>query len=146
MAFPEPKNGLVISYSYLWRHEQEAGREEGVKNRPCAIVLVVKSHEDTRKVTVAPITHTLPHNPDVAIEIPLKVKQYLGLDNERSWIILDDFNEFVWPGFDLHPLPGKPGCYEYGLLPPVLFRRIINKVFSLKREGRGYTSSRDLIT
>ena len=32
MAFPEPVQGLVIRYSYLWRAEQESGQEEGVAN------------------------------------------------------------------------------------------------------------------
>ena len=33
--------GLVLRYSYLWRAEQLRGREEGVKDRPCAVVMVV---------------------------------------------------------------------------------------------------------
>jgi len=60
MALPEPECGLVVSYSYLWSNEQRAGKIEGLKNRPCAIVLVAKSDGDRRKVTVAPITHTPP--------------------------------------------------------------------------------------
>ncbi len=95
MALPEPESGLVISYSYLWSNEYKAGKVEGLKNRPCAIVLVVKSEEGSKKVTVAPITHTPPDNPDVAIQIPPRVKNHLGLDPEQSWIILDDFNEFI---------------------------------------------------
>ena len=118
MALPEPECGLVISYSYLWRNEYEAGKIEGVKNRPCAIILVVKNDNDSQTVTVAPITHTPPNNLAVAVEIPPRVKQYLGLDGERSWIILDDFNEFLWPGYDLRSIPGKIGKYDYGLLPP----------------------------
>src|ERR1700733_12534941 len=106
MALPEPECGLVISYAYLWRHESEAGQTEGLKDRPCAIVLAVAGGgSDPVTVTVAPITHTPPHNPDLAIEIPLKVKLHLGLDGSRSWIKLDEFNEFAWPGFDLRPVP-----------------------------------------
>ncbi|WP_292434662.1 hypothetical protein [Methylobacter sp.] len=95
MALPEPEFGLVISYSYLWRNEYKAGKNEGLKNRPCAIILVVKNDNDSRTVTVAPITHIPPVDPAVAIEIPPKVKKHLGLDGERLWIILDDFNEFL---------------------------------------------------
>lgn len=143
MPLPKPKHGLVISYSYLWREEQEAGREEGVKDRPCAIVLVVKEQDDQQKVTVAPITHTPPYHPDIAIEIPQTVKRYLGLDSEKSWIVLDDFNEFIWPGFDLRPVKDRSGRYEYGFLPPVLFQRVITKMLALRREGRAVFSSRD---
>lgn len=143
MAFPEPESGLVISYSYLWRHESEAGQEEGVKNRPCAILLVVNRQDETKRVTVVPITHTLPHDPTVAIEIPPKVKQHLGMDSERSWIILDDFNEFTWPGFDLYPIAEKPGRYDYGFLPPNFLKKIIGRALELKREGRVLSSQRD---
>jgi hypothetical protein len=91
MALPEPQGGLVISYSYLWRHERAAGQVEGVKSRPCAIVLAVRREgESGLIVTVAPITHSPLHDPTDAIEIPERVKRHLGLDGERSWIILDD--------------------------------------------------------
>jgi len=40
-GFPEPEAGLVISYSYLWKEEEERGQTEGHKDRPCAIVLAV---------------------------------------------------------------------------------------------------------
>ena len=75
----------MISYSYLWRHESAAGQTEGVKDRPCAIVVVVEGKDkDVKTVTVAPITHTPPADPANAVEIPPKVKQHLGLDAERS--------------------------------------------------------------
>ena len=135
MALPEPENGLVISYSYLWRNEYETGKIEGVKNILWAIILVVKDDDENQTVTVAPITHTPPSNPSVAIEIPPKVKHYLGLDGERSWIILDDFNEFLWPGYDLRPISGKTGKYDYGFLPPDLFAQVTNKIIELRQKG-----------
>ena len=48
MEFPLPEVGLVISYSYLWSDEAEAGHVEGRKIRPCAIVLVVQEAEGKR--------------------------------------------------------------------------------------------------
>jgi hypothetical protein len=41
VPLPRPEPGLVLSYSYLWHTEHEEGREEGVKDRPCVIVVVV---------------------------------------------------------------------------------------------------------
>ena len=41
MSLPEPERGLVIRYSYLWKSEHDEGRDEGIKDRPCAIVLNV---------------------------------------------------------------------------------------------------------
>lgn len=144
MGFPEPEGGLVISYSYLWRQEAEAGVVEGRKNRPCAIVLVTRRDEGgTATVTVAPITHRLPRDPSVAVEIPPAVKRHLRLDSGRSWIILDDFNVFSWPGFDLVPVPGTTGEYKYGLLPPRLFRTIIEKFAELRRQRRITSTPRD---
>lgn len=143
MALPEPEYGLMISYSYVWRHESEVGQIEGRKDRPCVIVAIVLEEDNQKLITVAPVTHIPPLDPIVALEIPPKVKKYLGLDGERSWIILDDFNEFVWPGYDLRPVPRKPGCYDYGLMPPLLFKQVIEKIFKLKREGRVFATSRD---
>ena len=30
---------MVISYAYLWRHQQDQGRDEGGKDRPCVVEL-----------------------------------------------------------------------------------------------------------
>jgi hypothetical protein len=93
-GFPEPEVGLVISYSYLWKEEEEQGLVEGRKDRPCAIVLTVAvpaAESNRRKqVAIAPITHSPPHDPKVAVEIPPRVKEHLGLDGERSWVILEE--------------------------------------------------------
>lgn len=140
MAIPTPEAGLVISYSYLWSHEHKGGKQEGLKNRPCAIILVVQNEEGSQKVTVAPITHTQPVNPDAAIEIPAKVKNYLGLDSERSWIILDDFNEFIWPGYDLRPISTKENNIDYGFLPPMLYQQIVSKILDLRHKTKSVTS------
>jgi hypothetical protein len=47
-----------------------------------------------------------PEHPDDAIEIPILTKQRLGLYAERSWIVISEVSEFVWPGPDLRPVPG----------------------------------------
>lgn len=144
MGLPEPVNGLVVSYSYLWRSEARAGLVEGRKNRPCAIILAIRqSDERGVLVAVAPITHTPPRDLSVAVEIPASVKQHLGLDAERSWVILDEFNIFTWPGFDLATVPGSKERYDYGLLPPGLFRKIIEKFGELRRQNRVAPTPRD---
>lgn len=38
MSLPAPRPGLVISYAYLWAREHGRGAEEGLKDRPYAIV------------------------------------------------------------------------------------------------------------
>lgn len=92
---------------------------------------------------VVPITHSAPRDLNVAIEIPLAVKTHLGLDSERSWVILDELNEFAWPGFDLRPIKGDDGRIDYGFLPPKLFQRLIEKFTELESQGRVGYAPRD---
>jgi hypothetical protein len=144
MALPDPQPGLVISYSYLWYHEQRAGREEGLKARPCVIVLAIDQQDDGGTlVRVVPVTHSPPANPDIAIELPQRVKQHLGLDAGRSWIVVDEVNDFVWPGYDLRPIPGTRHRVAYGFLPPRLFTSIVTRARDLWAQGRGKAAARD---
>jgi hypothetical protein len=99
MPIPTPEPGLVISYAYLWHHEHQAGQEEGRKDRPSVIVLAVeRAVNDTTVVVVLPITHNPPTVPAGAVEIPAAVKRHLGLDDERSWIVVAEGNEFGLAG------------------------------------------------
>jgi hypothetical protein len=116
---------LVIRYSYLWASQYAQGQEEGVKDRPCAIVLATADDADGQVVTVLPISHTPPTNPLFAVELPAAVKRRLKLDDERSWVILAEANRFTWPGPDLRPLrPGDAQSAAYGPLPYGLFEEI----------------------
>jgi hypothetical protein len=47
---------------------------------------------------VCPVTHSPPSDPGDAIEIPPATKRRLGLDDERSWIVLTESNRFVCQG------------------------------------------------
>ena len=120
---------MVIRYSYLWQREHERGQEEGVKDRPCAIILVVKVTQECRLVTVLPITHTPPTYGSLALEISYPTKQRLGLDAQRSWVVLNEANQFVWPGYDLRMKApgGSPESVVIGPLPRALFRDIRGK-------------------
>lgn len=146
-GFPEPQVGLVISFSYLWSEEAERGAVEGRKDRPCAIVLALENSQaetgKQKQVAVVPITHTPPRDLNVAIEIPLRVKKHLGLDSERSWVILDELNVFTWPGYDLRPLKDRDGRIDYGFLPPKLFASLIEKFTELDRAAKVDRTSRD---
>ena len=84
MSLPKPVAGLILRYSYLWRREHLEGRDEGQKDRPCAIIAALRVDDagDTR-VLVLPITHTPPDHPALAVEIPAAVKRRLQLDEAR---------------------------------------------------------------
>lgn len=135
MSFPAPHPGLVIRYAYLWKQEADAGREEGSKDRPCAIVLAVATEDGEQEVLVLPITHTPPLHAADAIEIPAETKARLRLDSARSWIAITEANAFVWPGPDLRPIPGRDeSTIAYGTLPPRFFAYV--RVKFLERDRR----------
>ena len=125
MPLPVPEPGLVIRYAYLWFSDYAQGQDEGDKDRPCAIILTTINEADQTVVAVLPVTHTPPRQADDAVELPLLVKRRLGLDDARSWVVVTELNRFVWPGPDLRPVPPtEAGRFDYGVLPPGLYRRI----------------------
>jgi len=96
-----------------------------VKDRPCVVILAVEDNQGIAIVTVAPITHTAPANVETAVEIPAATKRRLGLDDARSWIVVSEGNRFAWPGPDLRPI--TTGRFDYGFLPPSLYRQVRNR-------------------
>lgn len=93
-GLPQPEVGLVISYSYLWKEEEDLGHIEGRKDRPCAIILSVDVPDPRangrKQVAVAPITHTPPRDPNVAVEFPPRIavgfpQGLPGLDAKFAW-------------------------------------------------------------
>ena len=78
MSWPAPVPGLVV-------------------DRPCAVVLVLLDADDPPQVRVLPITQAAPAVADDALEIPPATKARLGLDSERSWVVLTEANDFRWP-------------------------------------------------
>lgn len=126
----------MIRYSYLWQRDQTRGMTEGMKDRPCAIVLTVTGSDDEKQVYVVPVTHSPPRDETAAIALPLRVKRHLGLDDEPAWIVLDEANRFVWPGPDLRFVPGsEPSSVVYGTLPPRLFAQVRDRVTEMVRNG-----------
>jgi hypothetical protein len=135
MVLPEPVPGLVVRYRYLWHDEAEVGRDEGRKDRPCAVVIALKDRLGRKQVVVAPITHSKPSKDPFAIHLDRRIKIRLGLDDEPSWIITNDLNVFEWPGPDLGRFqPGSSEKFEYGNLPASITRRLIEAVRTHSRD------------
>ena len=142
MALPTPEIGLVLNYAYLWHEEYLAGRDEGMKNRPSVIVLSsMLTEEGSTWVTVLPITHSPPKIKTMAIEIPQTIKKHLGLDDDQSWIVISEGNEFIWPGYDLRKVRGTQ-TYHYGFLPPRFFIQVRDAFVKHARESNVKTSLR----
>ena len=123
-TIPEPAD--VISYSYLWAHEAAEGKEEGLKDRPVVVVLARIIEGELTRLIVAPITHLEPPNGG-GVELPPAVKRHLGLDDERSWIISTEVNQFIWPGPDIRPAKGAETPL-YGAIPAKLFDHLKGQI------------------
>ncbi len=68
---------------------------------------------------------------------PQATKQRLGLDAERSWVMLSEANRFVWPSPDLRPLHGEDAAsVAYGLLPYRLSEEIRQKFIAYLKAHR----------
>ena len=120
MALPDPHPGLVICYSYLWADEHLRGREEGAKDRPCVVVMARQVVAGKTLVTVVPVTHAQPSDPQAAVEIPPS-----------------EVNDFIWPGPDLRHVPGsQPPRFDFGVLPPGLFRKVRDQLLALHAARR----------
>jgi hypothetical protein len=90
-------------------------------------------------VVILPITHSPPAQGTVGIEIPARVRQALGLDDAPSWVIVSEYNVDEWPNGGLTALPGRPGAFSYGFIPPRLFAQVKEKFLELSglRQSRG---------
>ena len=119
MPLPEP--GEVINFSYLGEREYRKGRDEGIKDRPVAVVLVRQMVDEITQLIVTPMTTKPACKDQVAIEVPQAARAQLGLSAERSWMIADEANRFAWPGYDLRPIKGKEPSISYGSGPSGLF-------------------------
>ncbi len=136
MALPEPNPGLVVRYDTLWSRQAAAGHEQG-KDRPACLVAASNFVAMPRFVVLLPITHMAPTGDTVGIEIPPKVRQALSFDQAPSWVIVSEHNVDEWPNAGLAPIPGRPGVFGYGFIPPRLFARIKAKFWELSEQGRG---------
>jgi len=134
MAIPEPSPGLVIRYDYLWSREAAVGRTQG-KDRPACLVAASDSASTPRFVVLLPITHSPPTGDTIAIEIPAKVRQSIGLDDEPSWVVVSEYNIDEWPNAGVSPVPGKAD-FTYGFIPPGLFAAIKARFLELAREKK----------
>jgi len=138
-----PKPGFVIRYLHDLSAPGEVSSPSNVKERPAVVIMAVTRQGDRTVVRVAPITHRWPGNGDRAMELPQQTKARLGLDGQRSWVILDHANEFVWPGPDVRPVPDRgPATIYFGPPPPAFYQALKLKLLNLQRVQRAQTRLR----
>jgi hypothetical protein len=137
MKLPLPEAGLVIRYSYLWQREHAGKALEGRKARPCAVILASQQAAGLTKVMVAPLTTRKPATTDPAVALPPATLKRLGLEGKAAWVIVSELNDFIWPGFDLEPVPHKtPATPAYGILPPKLLEDIKLAISKAREAGQ----------
>lgn len=100
-----------------------------MKDRPAVVVLATVQASGGTQLLVAPVTHSPPD----AVEMPANVKRDLGLDRERSWIVITEVDRFMWPGPDVRPMEG--GSPLYGAIPDWLFVRVRSGIGALAGHG-----------
>jgi hypothetical protein len=90
------------------------------------VVLAKLVEGEFTRLIVAPVTHSEPPAGG-GVEIPPAVKRHLGLDDERSWTITTEVNQFIWPGPDIRPAKGSDAPL-YGAIPAKLFDQIKQQI------------------
>jgi len=106
------------------------------------VLAVERPANDRTVVVVLPITHTPPADSASAVEIPTAVKRHLELDDDRSWIVVTEGNEFDWPGYDIRKI-GRSDRYDYGFLPPRFFKQVIEAFIAWHRARKVKLTSRE---
>jgi mRNA-degrading endonuclease toxin of MazEF toxin-antitoxin module len=130
-----PERGDVIEFSFLWKHESQAGQVEGAKDRRCVVVSVLSGG---RRVVVAPITGTEPAH---ANKLPLSGGA-LGLVR-NSWIVTSELNVTSWPGHDLRPARSPMGAWwRYGRISDALRTRLADVVETLVKTNQANVTLR----
>ena len=141
----DPKPGLVVRYDFLWDQERQQGREDGAKDRPCAIVIASETSDGSKKVWLCPITHSPLKPGHTGVEIPPNVARHLGLDHEKSWIKTHEINSLTWEK-DRIPAgitQAKPGQWSFGSIPPKLGKQMFEQVRNNSRQNQLARVGRD---
>ena len=134
-TIPRPTD--VLSYVYLWHGEAEDGHEEGSKDRPVVVVVAIEKREHGTQLLVVPVTTRPPRQGDASVEMPVRVRQHLGLGEERCWIVTDEYNLFTWPGPDIRPIRSGGEIRPcYGSIPAKLFEQVRSKIEEAAKAGR----------
>jgi hypothetical protein len=128
-SWTTPEPGDILSYAYLWHREALQGQEDGLKDRPVVVVVAAQTLGGRTQLLVAPVTHSIPSKNDDAIEMPTSVKRELRLDKDRSWIVVSELNQFVWPGPDVRVSAASPdGSPLIGAIPQWLYDRVKSSI------------------
>ncbi len=103
-AAAQPCHPLFVSLD----QRSTGGPRGGVKDRPCAIVLAVSAAQDRTGSSSCPSPtrrHSRLTRGSSCAPRPRPASGWTT--NERSWPIMSEGNDFIWPGPDLRPVAGQ---------------------------------------
>lgn len=64
-------NGSIVNYPYLWRWQEDQGRDHGEKDRPvCLAITMPDQRQNITHLVILPISGTPPYGGQTALEIP----------------------------------------------------------------------------
>ncbi len=100
------------------------------------VVVATEKRQHGIQLLVVPVTTRPPRQGDASVEMPVRVRQHLGLGEERCWIVTEEYNLFTWPGPDIRPIrSGGEIQPRYGSIPAKLFDQVRSKIEEAARAG-----------
>lgn len=101
------------------------------------VVVATEKKSHGTQLLVVPVTTRPPRDGDIAVEMPSRVREHLGLGEARCWIVADEYNLFTWPGPDIRPIRrGDEVSPRYGAIPGKLFEQIRGHLAQVARARR----------
>lgn len=100
------------------------------------VVIALQKRSYGTELLVVPVTTRPPREGGTTVEMPVRVRQHLGLGDERCWIVADEYNIFTWPGPDIRPiLRAGEISPRYGAIPGKLFEQLRSLMEKIARSG-----------
>jgi hypothetical protein len=88
---------------------------------------------EPRFAVILALVLSRPSRDSIGVEIPVRVRE--ALDDAPRWVIVSEHNVDAWPNAGLAQVPGRPGTYTHGFIPPGLFELVKARFLELYTRG-----------
>jgi hypothetical protein len=126
---------IIEGYPYLWLRQFRAGETEGRKPRPVCVAIAVAGEGNKAHLALLPISSQPPTTNQIAVPIPARERQRIGLDADKeAWIYVSEYNYDVLG--ESYYLPAKPK--SAGSVSAALLKELLSafRVTLQKKAGR----------
>ena len=132
------RTGSIVRFAYLWAHERDAGRQEGLKPRRRTAVATRFTDPGGRAwIALLPLTTREPGPDRVAYELSeFEVRRVGSASADRLWVICDELNMVAADSDRLDP-DGKVGDLTLPSIRAIakLFAASLPSAKAVKRDG-----------